>query len=51
MFTRKIYDRLCNWKRDSDGRTALLIEGGPPGREIDNSGRVCAEGVSELYFD
>jgi hypothetical protein len=27
MFKRKIYDRLAKWKRESDGRTALLIEG------------------------
>ena len=27
MFRRKIYDRLLEWKRSSDGRTALLIEG------------------------
>lgn len=27
MFKRKIYDKLLEWKQDSDGRTALLIEG------------------------
>ncbi len=27
MFRRKIYDRLVEWKRESNGRTALLIEG------------------------
>ncbi len=27
MFKRKIYDRLLSWKRESDGSTALLIEG------------------------
>ena len=27
MFKRKIYDELLTWKRESDGRTALLIEG------------------------
>ncbi len=27
LFKRKIYDRLINWKSNSDGRTALLIEG------------------------
>ena len=27
MFRRKIYDRLLSWKKESDGRTALLIEG------------------------
>lgn len=27
MFKRKIYDSLLEWKRESEGRTALLIEG------------------------
>lgn len=27
MFRRKIYDKLLGWKTESDGRTALLIEG------------------------
>ena len=27
MFKRKIYNSLLEWKRESDGRTALLIEG------------------------
>ncbi len=27
MFKRKIYDSLLNWKKESDGSTALLIEG------------------------
>ena len=27
MFKRKIYDKLLLWKKDSDGKTALLIEG------------------------
>jgi hypothetical protein len=27
MFKRKIYDRLTEWKKESDGRTALLLEG------------------------
>lgn len=27
MFRRKIYDKLFEWKTESDGRTALLIEG------------------------
>ena len=27
MFRRKIYDRLLQWKEESQGRTALLIEG------------------------
>lgn len=27
MFKRKIYNKMLEWKRDSEGRTALLIEG------------------------
>ena len=27
MFKRKIYDTLLSWKKESDGRTELLIEG------------------------
>ena len=27
MFRRKIYDKLLEWKAESDGHTALLIEG------------------------
>lgn len=27
MFKRKIYQRLLEWKKESDGRTALLIQG------------------------
>ena len=27
MFKRKIYSKMLEWKRDSAGRTALLIEG------------------------
>ena len=27
MFKRKIYDKLLQWKKNSDGKTALLIEG------------------------
>lgn len=27
MFQRKIYNKLLEWKKDSDGKTALLIEG------------------------
>lgn len=27
MFKRKIYDKLVEWKRETEGRTALLIEG------------------------
>ena len=27
MFQRKIYRRLLEWKQESEGKTALLIEG------------------------
>ena len=27
IFKRKIYQKLCVWKNESDGHTALLIEG------------------------
>lgn len=27
MFKRKIYSKMQEWKKDSDGKTALLIEG------------------------
>lgn len=27
MFKRKIYDKLIEWKKEADGKTALLIEG------------------------
>ena len=27
VFKRKIYDQMLQWKRESDGKTALLIEG------------------------
>ena len=27
MFKRKIYNKMLEWKKESDGRTALLIEG------------------------
>ena len=27
MFKRKIYQRLLAWKQESDGRTALLVQG------------------------
>ena len=26
-FRRKIYDKFLDWKRNSDGKTALLVEG------------------------
>ena len=27
MFKRKIYDKLIEWKNESEGKTALMIEG------------------------
>lgn len=27
MFKRKIYEKLADWKKTSDGKTALLVEG------------------------
>ena len=27
MFKRKIYEKLIEWKKESDGRTAFLVEG------------------------
>lgn len=27
MFKRKIYDKFLEWKKNSDGKTALLVEG------------------------
>ncbi len=27
MYKRKIYNKLLEWKKESDGNTALLIEG------------------------
>ena len=27
MFKRKIYDKILQWKRENNGKTALLIEG------------------------
>ena len=27
IFERKIYDKMLNWKKESAGKTALLIEG------------------------
>ena len=27
LFKRKLYDKLLAWKRESNGQTAILIEG------------------------
>ena len=34
MFKRKIYSKLLSWKEESNGNTALLIEGARLDREI-----------------
>ena len=44
MFRRKIYDKLLEWKRESDGKTALLVEGA---RRIGKSTVVEAFGKNE----
>jgi len=44
MFKRKIYDKLLEWKQESDGKTALLIEGA---RRIGKSTVVEAFGRNE----
>ena len=44
MFQRKIYDKLLEWKRESDGKTALLVEGA---RRIGKSTVVEAFGKNE----
>lgn len=49
MFKRKIYDKLLEWKRESDGHTALLVEGA---RRIGKSTivRSFAENEYESYI-
>ena len=44
MFQRKIYDKLLEWKKESDGKTALLVEGA---RRIGKSTVVEAFGKNE----
>lgn len=44
MFKRKIYDKLLEWKTESDGNTALLVEGA---RRIGKSTVVEAFGKNE----
>lgn len=46
MFKRKLYDRLLEWKTDSDGKTALLIEGA---RRIGKS--TLVEGFAQKEYD
>ena len=66
MFKRKIYDRLLQWKKESNGRTALLLEG--PRRVgkstvVENFGKneyesyllidfsVASQAVKDLFYD
>lgn len=44
MFKRKIYDKLLSWKRESNGKTALLVEGA---RRVGKSTVVEAFGKNE----
>lgn len=44
MFKRKIYDQLLKWKKESNGRTALLVEGA---RRVGKSTVVEAFGKAE----
>lgn len=44
IFKRKIYNRLLDWKREENGRTALLIEGA---RRIGKSTIACEFGKNE----
>lgn len=44
MFRRKIYDKLLSWKKESDGKTALLLEGA---RRVGKSTLVEAFGKNE----
>lgn len=45
MFERKIYSKLLEWKQESDGRTALLIEGA---RRVGKS--TVAEGFAKREY-
>ena len=47
MFRRKIYDKLLSWEKESDGKTALLIEGA---RRVGKSTLVEAFGKNEIDF-
>ena len=44
MFRRKIYEKLLEWKKTSNGKTALLVEGA---RRIGKSTVVEAFGKNE----
>lgn len=46
MFKRKIYNKMQEWKKDSNGKTALLIEGA---RRIGKS-TVVEEFAKQKYF-
>ena len=47
MFRRKIYDKLLEWKAESDGHTALLIEGA---RRVSKSTVVEAFAKNECFI-
>lgn len=49
IFKRKIYDRLLQWKQESNGKTALLIEGA---RRVGKSTivKIFAENEYESYI-
>lgn len=46
MFKRKIYDKIQEWKRESNGKTALLIEGA---RRVGKS--TIAEEFAKMEYD
>ena len=66
MFKRKIYDKLLEWKTDSEGKTALMIEGA---RRVGKSTvaeefakneyesyilidfSICPQAVKDLFYD
>ncbi len=66
MFKRKIYEKLLDWKNESNGKTALLIEGARrigKSTVVENFGKneydsyilidfaVCSEGIKKLFDD
>lgn len=50
MFKRKIYDDLKNWKEESAGSSALLIEGARRVGKSNSGGRVCQKRIQKLYY-
>ncbi len=66
MFKRKIYEKLLDWKNESNGKTALLIEGARrigKSTVVESFGKneydsyilidfaVCSEGIKKLFDD